>query len=107
MLAYLSLVLSLLTLALAAGLLVLLRRASRARRELAESQHDRALALDERCDGLREQLQTLTLRHRADHLLDLVHLCERQGRLDGERARRLERYAYDLREEARRSAGAD
>ena len=102
-----ALLLALLSLAMALGLLVLARRASRARRELAESIHDRALALDKRCDALRHELDALTRRHRADHLLDLVGLCERRGRLDGERARRLERYAYELREEARLGAGAD
>ncbi len=98
--------LSLLSLAMALGLLLLTRRASRARRELAASIHDHALALDQRCDALQHQLDALTLRQRIDHLVDLVGLSERQGRLDGERARRLERYAHELREEARQRAEA-
>ena len=104
MLPIVSLVLSLVTLTVAAGLLVLARRASRARRELAQSIHDRALALDRRCDALQRGLDGLARRQRVDHLLDLVSLCERGGRLDGERARRLERYAFELREEARQDA---
>ena len=99
-----ALLLSLASLAMALGLLVLARRASRARRELAESLHDRALALDRRCDALQHRLDALTRRQRVDHLQDLVSLCERQGRLGGDRARRLERYAFELREEARLSA---
>ncbi len=103
MLAILSLGLSLAALVIAAGLFVLLSRARRGRAELARSQHDKALALDRRCDALQYQLDALSLSHRIDHLLDLVGLSERQGRLDGKVARRLEQVAYDLREEARQA----
>ncbi len=100
MFAIVSLVLSLVTLAIVAGLLTLLIRARRARAELARSQHDTALALDRRCDALQHQLDALSRRHRIDHLLDLVSVSEKQGRLDGNSARRLECFALDLREEA-------
>ncbi len=102
MIATLALALSIAALAAAGALLVLARRASRGRRELAQSLHDRALALDQRCDALQRQLDAVARRQRADHLLDLVGVAERQGRLDAGRARRLERYALALRDEARR-----
>ncbi len=103
MLAIASLVLSLVTLVIAAGLLILLRRGRRARAELAKSQHDKALALDRRCDALQHQLDALTRRQRVDHLLDLVSLSERRGRLDADRARHLELYAIELRDQARQT----
>ena len=100
MLQLLPLGLSLAALALAAALLVLLRRASRARAELARSQHDAALALDRRCDAMQRQLDALTRRQRIDHLQELVTVSEHQGRLDSGIARRLERYVLDLYDEA-------
>ncbi len=106
MLATLSLALSLVTLALAAGLLVLLRRARQARGELAQSLHDKALALDRRCDVLQRQLDALTLHQGFDRLQRLVSVSERQGRLDAGAARRLERYVLDLHDEARHAAEA-
>ncbi len=102
----LSLGLSIAALAAAAGLFVLLRRASRARAELARSQHDSTLALDRRCDRIQAQLDALTRRHRIDHLLGLVSVSERQGRLPAGVARRLERYVRKLHDEARRGAEA-
>ncbi len=101
MLATLSLGLSLVALAIAAGLFVLLRRARLARAELAKRQHDKALALDRRCDAIQRQLDALERRHRIDHLTDLVSVSERQGRLDAGVARRLERYVLELRDESR------
>ena len=106
MLEILTLGLSLAALVAAAGLLVLARRASRARAELANRQHDAALALDRRCDAIQAQLETLTRRHRIDHLAELVSVSERQGRLPAAAARRLERYVLDLHDEARRLAEA-
>ncbi len=101
MLATLSLALSLVTLAIAAGLAILLRRAHRARGELAQRLHDKAIALDRRCDALQRQLDNLAMGQRIDHLLDLVRASER---LDATAARRLERFALELREEARQAA---
>ncbi len=106
MLATLSLALSLVTLAIAAGLAVLLHRARRARGELAQRLHDHALALDRRCDVLQSQLDQVALHHRVDHLLDLVSVSERHGCIATAAARRLERVALDLREEARQAAEA-
>ncbi|MCP3963837.1 MAG: hypothetical protein GY719_38865 [bacterium] len=101
MLPTLSLFLALTALAAAAALLVLSRRAAGARRELAERMHDQAMALDQRCDVLQQQLDVAARDQRIDHLLTLVDVSERQGRLDGAAARRLELYALELREEAR------
>ncbi len=101
MLATLSLALSLMTLALAAGLFILLRRARQARAELARSQHDKALALDRRCDFIQRQIDAMTRRQGIDHLQELVAVCERHGRLDAGVARRLERYVLVLHDEAR------
>ncbi len=106
MLATLSLALSLVTLALAAGLFVLLRRASQARGELAQRLHDKALGLDRRCDVLQRQLDAVTRRQGIGRLQELVGVCERQGRLDAAVARRLERYVLDLEDEARQGAEA-
>ncbi len=105
MLEILSLGLSLAALALAAGLFVLSRRASRARAELASGQHDAAQALDRRCDLLQHQLDALKRRQRISHLSELVAVSERQGRLTAVAARRLERYVLELRDEARAAAG--
>ena len=105
MTAAVALVSSLAALAISSGLLVLSRRASRARRELAESLHDRALALDRRCDVLQRQVDAGALRQRIDHLLQLVSLCERQERLDSEVARRLELFVLGLHDEARQAPG--
>ncbi len=107
MLATLALVLALAALVIAAGLFVLLMRARRARAELAQGQHDGALASDRRCDALQQQLDRLTLERHIDHLSVLVGLSERQGCLEAGAARRLERYVLDLNSEARRTAGAD
>lgn len=104
MLATLALTFSLAALAATAGLFVLLRRAGRARAELAERQHRAALALDRRCDAIQAQLDALTLSRRIDHLTDLVSISERQGRLPAAAARRLERYVLDLQDQAQRRA---
>ncbi len=103
MLEILALGLSVAALALAAGLFVLARRASRARAELAAAQHDAALALDRRCDALQHQLDALRRRQRISHLQELVGVSERQGRLGADVARRLERYVLELHDEARRT----
>ena len=105
MLPLLSFGLSLAALAIAAALLVLLRRASRARAELASSQHDTAMALDRRCDALQQQLDAVTRRQRIGHLQELVSVSEHLGRLDSSIARRLERYVLDLHDEARLDTG--
>ncbi len=91
---------------IAAGSLILARRAGRARAEMAQRQHDVALALDRRCDALQRQLDALSLRQRIDHLQDLLGISEQLGRLDGDAARRLERYVLDLRDEQRIAAEA-
>ena len=104
MLEILSFMLSLAALAAAGSLLVLARRARRARLELAQRQHDAALALDRRCDALQRQLDSLARRQRISHLHELVAVSERQGRLGDEVARRLERYVLDLGDEARRDS---
>ncbi len=106
MIAYLALLLSAAALAAAAGLLVLARRASQTRRELAQSLHDRALALDQRCDVLQGQLDAQEMRQRIDHLGHLVGACEHRGQLDDGAARRLELYTLELREEARQATEA-
>ncbi len=101
----LALGLSLAAVAVAAGLLILSRRASRARTELAANQHAMGLALDRRCDTLQLQLDDLQRRQRIGHLLELVSVSERQGRLGAGVARRLERYVLELQDEARLEAG--
>ena len=106
MIAPLALLLSLAALAISAGLLILARRASRARRELAERLHDQALALDQRCDVLQRQLDAQAMQQSIDHLWRLVGSCERSGQLEGDAARRLERYTLELGEEARLAAEA-
>lgn len=87
-------------LAFAALVLFFLRRARRARRSLAVNIHDRALALDRRCDVLGEAIESLTLRQRIDHLFDLIACGESEGRLDPAVARRLRRCALELRAES-------
>jgi hypothetical protein len=84
----------------AALVLVFLRRASRARRELAVNIHDRALALDQRCDVLQAAIDTLAQGQRIDHLFDLIAWGEAEGRLAPETARRLRRQAAALRAES-------
>ena len=106
MLETLALGLSLAALAAAGGLIVLSRRASRARAEQAAAQHDSALALDRRCDALQRQLDALRRRQRIGHLQELVSTSERHGRLPAAAARRLERYVLELHDEARRSGEA-
>jgi len=54
---------------------------------LAQTAHDRALAADRRADALTARLTTLERRSRVHHLLGLVAIGERTGRL-GERAAR-------------------
>ncbi len=105
MLEILSLGLSFGAVAVVAGLYALSRRASRARAELAANQHAMGLALDRRCDALQLQLDDLRRRQRISHLLELVSVSERQGRLGAGVARRLERYVLELRDEARLEAG--
>ncbi len=101
MIASLALLLSLAALAASAVLLILARRAGRARHQLTQRLHDKAFALDQRCDLLQRQLDAQEMRQRIDHLGQLVGACERRGQLDGEAARRLERYALELHEETR------
>lgn len=100
------LVLAVALLAFAALVLIFLRRASRARRSLAVNIHDRALALDRRCDVLREAIEAVTLRQRIDHLFALITCGESEGRLDPAVARRLRRYALELRAESLSAAGS-
>lgn len=76
------------------------RRASRARRELAQTIHDRTLALDRRFDVTQAEIERLDQQQRIDHLLDLVTAGERDACLNGEVARRLRRYALRLRAES-------
>ena len=85
---------------LGAGLWIVHRRASRARQTLSQELHDRALALDRRCDHLQEQLEKLARRQRVDHLMDLIDFGDREGRLAPEAARELRRFAHRLREES-------
>ena len=100
MLAALSLVLSVLALALGVFVAFRQRRAGRERAVLGRDLHDRALALDRRCDVLQRQLDAVELRQRIDHLQELVAAGERTGRLDAESARRLRSFALDLRGES-------
>ncbi len=85
--------------ALATATFVFLRRASRARRELARRIHDAAYALDRRCDVLQEQIRALERRQRVDHVFDLLTQGETEGCLEPGVARRLRRYALELRAE--------
>jgi HAMP domain-containing protein len=88
------------TAGLAAALWVSHRRGSRARRELAQTIHDRTLALDRRFDVTQTEIERLDQQQRIDHLLDLVTAGERDGCLTGEVSRRLRRYALRLRAES-------
>lgn len=83
----------------AIGSIILHRRASHARQELAQRLHDHALALDQRCDTLQHQLDATIRQQRIDHLGDLVQRSERQGKLGSRTARALELYADSLRDE--------
>ncbi len=100
------LVLAAALLAFAALVLVFLNRARRARRSLAVNIHDRALALDRRCDVLGEAIESLTQCQRIDHVFDLIACGESEGRLDPAVARRLRRYALELRAESLAAAAA-
>lgn len=88
------------------GGLIQAHRASQAHAELAQALHDKAMALDQRCDVLQRQLDAHDLWQRIDHLSHLVSACERQGQLDAEAARRLSGTTFELREEALRAADA-
>ncbi len=88
------------TLGLGAAVWTSHRRASRARRELAETIHERTLALDRRFDVTQGEIERLDQQQRIDHLLDLVTAGERDGGLTAEVARRLRRYALRLRAES-------
>ena len=90
-------VLVLLLAALAGGTWVLLRRA---RHQLAVDLHDKALALDRRCDAVQDQIRALGEAQRIAHLFDLVTWGEAEGRFDSEVARGLRRYALQLRGES-------
>jgi hypothetical protein len=57
---------------------------------LAQTAHDRALAADRRADALTARLVTLERRSRVQHLLGLVAIGERTGRLGAPVARELE-----------------
>ena len=105
MIAIAAFVVAFAALAMTAGLLILARRASAARRDLSHRLHDMAMALDRRCDVLQHQLDAIARRQRVDHLLDLVSFSQRFGSLDAERARRLAGYVLELREEARQATG--
>jgi hypothetical protein len=76
------------------------RRGRRARQQLAQSIHDHALALDQRCDTLGERLERLEMQRRIDHLALLVDHGERTGRLAPEIAERLRGRALEWRAEA-------
>ncbi len=95
-----DLLLAILLLAVAGGMWIFLRRARRGRRQLAIDLHDKALALDRRCDVLRDQIETLDEGQRIAHLFDLVAWGEAEGRFDSEVARSLRRYALQLRGES-------
>ena len=93
-----------LLIALCAGAIALLasaqwlisKRASRARRELAESIHDHALALDLRCDHLQEQCDDIEHRLRVAVLFDLIAHADECGALAAGSPQRLRAYALDL-----------
>lgn len=76
------------------------RRARSAWRDLAREGHDRGLSFDQRCDRLESNLDRLDQRQRIDHLIDLVAFGENHGQLEPEIARRLRRFALELREES-------
>jgi len=90
------LVLAAALLAFAVLVLVFLHRASRARRSLAVNIHDRALALDRRCDVLGAAIASIAQRQRLDHVFYLIACGESEGRLAPAVAHRLRRYALDL-----------
>lgn len=91
-----TLILALALLALAATTAFYLHRASRARREIDVRLHDRALALDRRCDALEVELRRLAERQRVDHLFVLLAQNEAEGRLAPAAASKLRRYALAL-----------
>lgn len=79
-------------------------RARRARRELAEESHDRALALDRRCDSLQKQIDKLTAeRNRADaavlidYLTALVTRARRKNIVSTAAADRLDDVVLSMR----------
>ncbi len=95
-----DLVLATLLATLAGGTWLFWRRARRARHELAVDLHDKALALDRRCDVLQDQIAAVQEAQRIAHLFDLVAWGEAEGRFDAELAHRLRRYALQLRGES-------
>lgn len=100
MLNALSIVTALALAGLAVFTLLFLKRASRARQELAQSIHDQAHALNQRCDDLQGHLYLLEERQKIDHLLDLVAYGESSGQLTTATAGRLRGFALDLRSES-------
>ena len=82
------------------ALLWVYRRGRQARQQLAQSLHDHALALDQRCDTLGQRLDRLEMQRRIDHLALLVDHGERTGRLAPEVAERLRGRALEWRAEA-------
>ncbi|RMH22766.1 MAG: hypothetical protein D6696_02540 [Acidobacteria bacterium] len=87
---------------LAAGTaLALVCRVRRGQGELQRTIHDRALALDRRCDALERGLDRLAVEQRLDHLAALVGHARRRGLLTDAAAGELEGYVLGLRRESR------
>lgn len=72
------------------------RRAAEGRRALNRSLHDRALALDQRCDTLQDQVDALALDQRITALHHRVGRLSGTGRLTHEAARHLDAAVADL-----------
>ena len=81
-------------------LFLLHRHSRRARHLLAQEIHDRALAMDQRCDALQKQVDQLEMRRRIDQLALLVDHGERSGRLSPEAAEKLRQQTLELRQES-------
>ncbi len=100
MIASAALGLSLVVLAISVLLVLQVKRARASRHEISQRLHDQAMALDQRCDALQNQLTAAALHRRIDHIADLVTLCERQNRFDADVADRLLTYTLGLHDEA-------
>lgn len=79
--------------------LLLYQRGSRARQQLAEESHQRAMAVSRRADHLQQQLDRLRLDQRIDRLGGWVRLAESRQVLPGPAAEGLHRHLAALADE--------
>lgn len=96
----------LLVIGLASALWAVHDRGRRARRQLAQESHQRALDLARRCDVIESRQRRLQRLQSVDHLAFLVSLGHREGRWQEATAGDLQRYVAGLYEEAEREVAS-